>query len=52
VFPAAGPRWIPSRDTPVPPVIDAAGDTVAAGTPEAAGPGLPGDRDTELVGQR
>jgi purine-cytosine permease-like protein len=52
VFPAAGPRWIPSKDTPVPPVIDAAGKTVTPGTPEAATPGLPGDRDTELVGQR
>jgi len=52
VFPAAGPRWIPSKDTPVPPVIDAEGNTVAAGTPEEAAPGLHGDLDTELVGQR
>jgi len=52
VFPAAGPRWIPSKDTPVPPVIDAAGNTVAPGTPEAAAPDLHGDFDTELVGQR
>ena len=52
VFPAAGPRWIPSKDTAVPPVIDAAGNTVPAATHEAAAPGLPGDRDPELVSQR
>jgi hypothetical protein len=31
VFPAAGPRWIPSRDVAVPPVTDSAGHVVAPG---------------------
>jgi hypothetical protein len=51
VFPAAGPRWIPSKDTAVPPVRDAAGNTVPALTQEVAASGLPGHRDPELVGQ-
>jgi hypothetical protein len=51
VFPAAGPRWIPSKNTAVPPVRDAAGNVVPAGGPGTAGHGH-GGRDAELAVQR
>ncbi|MCU1522805.1 MAG: transrane transport protein, partial [Arthrobacter sp.] len=52
VFPDAGPRWVPSKNTTVPPVLDAAGNTVPAASGGAPTPGLPGDRGSELVGRQ
>ena len=48
VFPAAGPRWIPSKNTAVPPVRDAAGNIVPVG---GTGTGLQRqvERDAELA---
>jgi hypothetical protein len=48
VFPAAGPRWVPSKNTTVPPVLDAAGNIVLL---TGAEPALQrhADRDAELV---
>jgi cytosine/uracil/thiamine/allantoin permease len=51
VFPAAGPRWIPSKATPVPPVLDASGNAVPAVAEEEATPQVPSARHNELVAQ-
>jgi purine-cytosine permease-like protein len=51
VFPAAGPRWVPSSNTPVQPVFDAGGNVVPTDPSEASIVQQLGEPDADLVSQ-
>jgi hypothetical protein len=51
VFPAAGPRWVPSSNTPVQPVFDGGGNVVPTDPSEASIVQQQGEPDADLVSQ-